>query len=306
MAIIDMLLPKTPVRIYIHICALYHYEEILKEIVSHLMKNILNQPSVSLYYGILGSANSVENVQDILYPLRMKTFLLGHSLNTYEYERYTLNFLYQHAKQEDFYVFYLHTKGITRMKYPGVRGWRNLMMYYCNTFAPVCISLLDQGYQATGALFRSRPMRHFSGNFWWSRSDYIRTLPARIGLNRLDPEMWIGRKLTKYHNLFNIRRSPQACYRMPIHVSTFRNQIIKPETPIIFRSTITRAMYGIWDEWIDVTHECLTMLPNRFTVRPQLFVGTSATINIKILIIQVGEDGYHTWIDGDICRLAKS
>ena len=33
---------------------------------------------------------------------------------------------------------------------------------------------------------------HYSGNFWWSKSSYIKKLTSKIGDKYLDPELWIG------------------------------------------------------------------------------------------------------------------
>ncbi len=63
---------------------------------------------------------------------------------------------------------------------------------------PACLEILDThdvcggGWQLEGFGDR-RP--HFSGNFWWANSDYVKTLPPPLSLNRFDryqAEFWIG------------------------------------------------------------------------------------------------------------------
>ncbi len=35
---------------------------------------------------------------------------------------------------------------------------------------------------------------YYSGNIWWSNSDYIKTLTKQIGKNYTDPEFWVTSK----------------------------------------------------------------------------------------------------------------
>ena len=38
---------------------------------------------------------------------------------------------------------------------------------------------------------------HYHGNFWWSKSSYIKTLPRNIGPDYLDPEAWLLKNITE-------------------------------------------------------------------------------------------------------------
>ena len=52
------------------------------------------------------------------------------------------------------------------------------------------IKLLEK-YDAVGCSLTKLPTLHFSGNFWWSKSEHLNKLPMTIGNGYLDPEMYI-------------------------------------------------------------------------------------------------------------------
>jgi hypothetical protein len=41
----------------------------------------------------------------------------------------------------------------------------------------MCINSIGEGFDAVGVDWHVTPNRHFSGNFWWSSSLYIKSLP---------------------------------------------------------------------------------------------------------------------------------
>ena len=107
------------------------------------------------------------------------------------YERNTLNKLWDDAQNEEFYVLYLHTKGVTRKdnEFPGVKDWVNYMLYFnCYKYKKIIRYLKE--YKVVGVELSKNPI-HFSGNFWWSKSSHIRTLERKIKGNRKGPESWI-------------------------------------------------------------------------------------------------------------------
>ena len=119
----------------------------------------------------------------------------------------------------DCYVLYLHTKGATHLNNDCVSDWRDMMLHINVTEWRTCLSKLKEGYNTVGANwlhYQTHP--HYSGNFWWATSDYIKSLPsltrpaaidsdsqlgANIATNRLDAELWIGLNNPKACSLFN-------------------------------------------------------------------------------------------------------
>jgi hypothetical protein len=82
------------------------------------------------------------------------------------------------------------------------------MMYFNVTRWQDCVEKLYQGYDTAGVLWRGDyHYPHYSGNFWWAKSSYIRRLPAfrkpsetnyqsQFGFvnvpHKEDAEFWLG------------------------------------------------------------------------------------------------------------------
>jgi hypothetical protein len=130
-----------------------------------------------------------------------------------EFETPTLKYLKEtcDATDEEFFVLYLHHKGITRMNNPNVHAWRQYMQYFCIEQWQDCVAALNEGYDTVGVNWRDTPWKHYSGNMWWSRASYIRKLPEwkwfrdvgydyqfkdlvtdDHGMYKMDNELWIG------------------------------------------------------------------------------------------------------------------
>lgn len=101
-------------------------------------------------------------------------------------ERHTLKKLYDDCQNEDLNVLYLHTKNITSLENNLKRGmvskYRN--RYYWRRFIDQTITywwaLLQQldNHDVSGVNYTTDPTEHFSGNFFWSKSEHIRSLPS--------------------------------------------------------------------------------------------------------------------------------
>ena len=111
------------------------------------------------------------------------------------YERLTLHIMRHHAEIDNCQYWYAHTKGITHfdnnnLKSECVIDWIKLMIYWNFTEWEKASSNLFN-YDTYGCEYTSNPKLHYSGNFWWANSCYIRTLPKIIGPEYCDPEFWL-------------------------------------------------------------------------------------------------------------------
>jgi hypothetical protein len=101
-------------------------------------------------------------------------------------ENVTMRKIWNDSKIKDMNVLYLHAKGITsvdnHLKNGNVNTFKNY--YYWREFLHwgvierwrECVWLLNR-YDSVGVNFFNEPSPHYSGNFWWSKSSYIKTLP---------------------------------------------------------------------------------------------------------------------------------
>lgn len=101
-------------------------------------------------------------------------------------ENYTYRKLWNDCQNEDMFLLYIHTKGITSVinhlktgrvdQYINYYYWRQYLNWGVLESWYRCIEALKI-YDVAGVNYYSKPAPHFSGNFWWSKSDYIKKLP---------------------------------------------------------------------------------------------------------------------------------
>jgi SAM-dependent methyltransferase len=112
------------------------------------------------------------------------------------YEGQTLKELYDYSLKNGGYVLYFHNKGVTNKSYiehalvGEDKNWRQYMQKHCIERWEDCIAKMEEGYDAVGANYYKN-YYPFAGNFWWAKTDYIKTLKDPLTFSD-DPEQWIG------------------------------------------------------------------------------------------------------------------
>lgn len=89
-------------------------------------------------------------------------------------ESETLKLLWDKCNEEECNVLYLHGKGVTRGVNAHIDSWVEYMEYFCIKQHEKCLRALQQ-YDTCGVNLSELPMYHYSGNFWWSTSKFIKT-----------------------------------------------------------------------------------------------------------------------------------
>lgn len=184
--------------LYYHICQLGDWQRVAREQLRAILDSGLYDAVDGLYVGVLGPSVLV---------LPEKCEIVYTSPDVAEAELPTLDHLHQRAMEEDFTVLYLHTKGVSsglQGKNPlAQQAWRKYMEYFVVGQWQRCLSEL-QAHDAVGVQWSPRTPTHnghYSGNFWWARSDYLRTLPQVYDVELLPPhnahprmraEFWLG------------------------------------------------------------------------------------------------------------------
>lgn len=215
----------------------------------------------------------VENLKYVNYEIISKT-------DKNEYEFPALKFIQNLANQENFNVLYLHTKGVSISKenmgfYHNsknfehlkncVNDWRNYMEYFLIENYQDCLTELKV-YDACGVNLVDKPTKHFSGNFWWSKSEYIKKLfnLNLVDLNfRWNAEFWIG---SGNGNMFSFHNN-NAGYKERIDPIGYK----KMNIDVIILS------YAKNDEIISMNNNCINSI-------------NSSTENIKFNIFLIETD----------------
>jgi hypothetical protein len=133
------------------------------------------------------------------------TFATDKSVCVYEF--LTLKALQDYVGQngDGAKVWYIHTKGIMS----GNHGHRLAMEKATIDRHEFCQAVLDE-MDTCGVFWRDAKTHgsdygHYSGNFWWANSAYLKTLPKIADLdlkNRYLAEFWIG--MGKEHKHFDM------------------------------------------------------------------------------------------------------
>jgi hypothetical protein len=212
---------QKPIYIYFHICTIGNWQEIVSKLFNKVRDTGLLDKIQRIFVTVLGS--ELNKVREILnHP---KIFITFNSTYTHFYERKCLLRLREHAEYEDFYALYIHSKGVTRPQTNEINDWINLLMYFLIDQHIECIKKLAnydtcgvdlntagaQFLKASASNTNVNQSVHYSGNFWWANSTYLRRLPIVIGPKYLDPELWIGAIMKK--NMVSLWQSHMDHYK---------------------------------------------------------------------------------------------
>lgn len=162
----------------------------LREHLDALDRSGLRSQLDKFFIGIVGSKENRMRVLDEVAVTVIAEAETG-------WEQVTLKKLHEYSKRNIGAVFYAHTKGAWSQS-ELARQWRVSMTKNTVTRWQECVHAL-KSVQAVGPywLLSQEPehVNHnyfFAGNFWWARTDYVKTLPPLKNETRFDAEGWIG------------------------------------------------------------------------------------------------------------------
>lgn len=207
--------------------------EIVNDQIKTLSMSSLFEKTEKLYVRVFYQKDTdVEEFKKLIHDLGKKIVVSYTNQNEYEYG--ALKIIKNLSKNENFYCYYLHSKGVSltentykrhkleidyKLMTESIKSWRKYMEYFLINEHEKCINSLNSDFDVCGVQLRSTPRTnflHFSGNFWWTKSDYVKKLPEIEDLdidNRNLAEFWIGYGNGKYKNLYSTK---QAGYRQVI------------------------------------------------------------------------------------------
>lgn len=196
-----------PIYVYYHIAQMGNWKEVISEQITKLGESGLQDEAIAIRVGVVGT-------QELKLDLPEKFEILFHKSDLKMGEIPTMEALHQHASTEDFLVLYMHTKGVSYQeqdhKRENMAAWRRYLEHFCIGRWRECVTLLEthdaSGCELVGPLkmrtHNSIVPQHFSGNFWWSKSSYLRKLPPVNDVanpfkkpGRLCPDRWHGHRM---------------------------------------------------------------------------------------------------------------
>jgi len=186
--------------IYIHVCCINNWKEIFNKLLFDIKESGLYNKIKTIKCNILKENKDIE--MDIFKDNKIEIIGITNDINLYE--KVTLNALHEHALVEDFNVLYLHTKGVKHNNGNiNVTDWVKYLSYFNIYKHEICIEKIAE-YDTVGVNLQENPSIHYSGNFWWSKSQYIRKLEKCNNENYNSPEFWLTeKKIGKYLSLYS-------------------------------------------------------------------------------------------------------
>jgi len=232
------------INVFIHACLMNNGLNILYEQLEKLKKSELYDYINSIIICVLG------NPEEIIYDdNKIKIIHLSNEFDYYEL--LTINYIKDFCKDkvDEHYILYIHTKGVNKNgNEECIKSWRHMMEYFLIDQYKICLDgLIDRNLSTIGNnLINSKCIidhrdlihvnkdhcYHYSGNFWWSKSSYIKNLDyisiqsnkENRKIQRYQAENWLLSKKNKdkhgilYQNNTNIH---------PYHFYLFKNYLNK-------------------------------------------------------------------------------
>lgn len=174
---------------FIHSC---HLKEVGTSILNNIISNLMDTNTIQHFEKIF-----IVNIGEPIEPNDIhfqnnKIEIINYSKNTQLFEIPTINLIRTFCEcNENCGILYLHTKGITHNNHINIKHWTDMMLYFLLDKCVDCFELLKQ-YDTVGCNYQLAPYKHYSGNFWWANSNYIKKLNMLPDdSKRHTPEWWI-------------------------------------------------------------------------------------------------------------------
>jgi len=207
--------------IYIHICCINNYKELVLEHLEKIKESGLYDVVDEIRFCVLGQIDET--------LIKDKIKLWAYSNDNSLYEKFTINTIRNDCMKEDMNVLYLHTKGVTKPNNKMVKSWVDYLCYFNIGQYKKCLELLETN-DTVGVNLQDIHWQqlHYSGNFWWSKSQYIKKLGVCPNQHYNDPEFWltkdrVGKYISLWHSNcphYSAIYPPENYVNKPIHPYT--------------------------------------------------------------------------------------
>jgi hypothetical protein len=170
--------PRRPIRGFWHIGALGDWRSIVREQYRKLRASGLYDATDEIVVGFIGGKTLRHELDvPIVGDPKFKVFATD---DVTDFEFPTLARLWQAAQEQraPYLCYYFHTKGASYQgdsRQRAAKAWREYMEFFNLERWRDCVAALER-YETCGVELQCEAS-HYSGNFWWATSEYIRKLP---------------------------------------------------------------------------------------------------------------------------------
>ena len=241
--------PEKDINVFWHCYLINNWEEIFEEQIDLLIKSELydNLKSSSIHLFYYGDNDQIDKLFYLVNKHDKKNKISLHHIKNNFFEFPTIQSLYNFAQENDSYILYFHFKGVWSTLDSGknadaIKSWRKCLEYFTIEKWHNCLKKLDEGYEVVGALYNYNKIHPlFSGNFWWSKSEYIKKLkypnydpsmnpylgtPEDDGTwTRVECEKWINTIPNNFYNFYVPK--DYGFYYVPIQKEDYVEKIVE-------------------------------------------------------------------------------
>jgi hypothetical protein len=188
-------------NIFINVATIGRYDKVLIELCKRVVDSGLYDASESVFLVLNGDKSLFDASLSAQYIKDRSKFQVDHASTSVESCEFpTLQRIWDFCQSEDSLVLYLHTKGVTRPETQSISDWVDYLTYFNIDKWTDRVSELQQS-SCTGVNLSGNPAdldthpstwgygkapMHYSGNFWWSKSEHITRLTS--------PDLWLPDK----------------------------------------------------------------------------------------------------------------
>jgi hypothetical protein len=198
---------KEFVKVFFHVACMYNWKLVFEETMQQLHRNGFDNVNLT----VLGTSADLDWIYNSSKGLSMNVTVIFHEDELANFEKPAMFAIENFAKENEGYVLYLHSKGVSSPNDITKAKWRRLMLKQLVDNWESCINQLAD-YDVIGVNWReTHPIAHFCGNFWYASTQYLRKLADfeqyydnpryriwdSITAKRLGCEFWIGSSTEK-------------------------------------------------------------------------------------------------------------
>lgn len=207
--------PKFQDYIFYHVYCNKFTMPILRDQITKIIFSGLYQHVHSIKCFLAGDPEHIDKAVEFLKESGKKFVIEDKGPNDTSFERFTLSKIPRYVTDADRFL-YLHTKGVSEKHADNenVYWWRTWMEFNLIQRYEYCLEMLKY-HDIVGVGYTTKMIGpHFSGNFWWSKGSYYKTLPRKddgslnIGDGYLEPENFIFKGKDPHHIDVDEGRSP--------------------------------------------------------------------------------------------------
>lgn len=168
------------IKYYLHVPELAGWQVMFAEVLEKMESSGLLEKADEINFCFNGVKSTGQLVFQPLVDANPKFKYVHVNGDGAKWEWPTLNQIKLDADADDevHYVGYGHLKGLSRPDKTDQKAidWRDYLVYWGIERWEDSITKLEEGYELSSVNWMTYPWVHFSGNFWWANTNYIRRL----------------------------------------------------------------------------------------------------------------------------------